>query len=147
MRNMFFGLLLVSAVFLSWACSNSTSSPASATPTPSGGSTPAVTLSAISSSGSYPYVYAIGSTALSAPITITHGQSIAWNSSNDSIHPLYLDNGSTCLISGSLSFPLTEVFSTTGTYYFHCSNHSSCTGTTCPAGTSCAGMAGSIVVQ
>lgn len=117
-----------------------------------GGGTPApssvYTLTVIPNSGSYRYS-TNGSAPLSAPLTITHGQSITWDSSNGGIHPLYLDNGSTCIVSSPQpSYPYTYMFSTAGTYNFHCGNHGSCSpsNTTCP-GATCTGMYGTIVVQ
>jgi hypothetical protein len=137
----YLNILAVAVLLVVGACSSPQNSPTS---TSGSGGSAAVTLGAIEISAGV-YRYAIGGTALSQPITITHGQSILWDSSNDNIHPLYLDNGSTCVIDGSLSFPLNQAFPTAGTYDFHCSNHSGCS-TTCPA-TSCTGMAGTIVVQ
>lgn len=145
MKHMhYFNLLAAVILVVSWACS---SNPSTTPSTTSSGSSAAVTVSAVmNSSAPYDYSYATGGSVVSQPITITHGQSILFDSSNSG-HPLYLydSTDTTCLATGSTSFPLTETFSTVGTYYFHCGLHSNCM-TTC-AGSSCNGMAATVVAQ
>ncbi len=104
----------------------------------------ASTVGAISTTSGYRY--SIAGVALSAPLTITHGQSVVWDASNvGALHPLYIDNGTSCLVSGNTTFPVTQTFNSPGTYSFHCSNHASCA-TGCPGG-ACTGMVGNILVN
>jgi hypothetical protein len=98
------------------------------------------------------YSYFSGGVTLSSAIgmTIIHGQSVVWDTSNAAIHPLYLDNGTSCLVTNSLAFPLTQTFSTIGTYNFHCGNHGACvpSNATCPlSASSCTGLVSFIVVN
>ncbi len=84
-------------------------------------------------------------------VTINHGQSVVWDSSLNG-HTVTLDgfsgtSGSTG--SNTTSFPVTMVFPTAGTYYYHCgvSGHSGCGTATygvCGGGF---GMTGSVVVN
>jgi plastocyanin len=119
---------------------------ATATLTPSGPVT--VTLSAISASGSFRYSIASSGVAISAPITISVGSAVTWDTSNNGIHPLYIDNGSgTCSVSANTSFPFTQTFSTTGDYTFHCGNHGTCTGGGSVCTLPCSAMTGVVHVQ
>jgi hypothetical protein len=117
------------------------------TPTPTPGPVPS--LVTISVNGSFLYsTGGTGGAALGAPISVAAGSTIVWDNSNGGIHPLYLDDSSTCLVSGQGSgFPMTQVLGA-GTYNFHCGNHGACTSgnATCP-NTTCGGMTGTIVVQ
>jgi plastocyanin len=117
----------------------------SATPTPSSTSGIAVT---VTYGGSYNFV--------PSSITITHGQSVVWDSSFNINHTLYIDgfSGSATPVAGcgtallnTISFPVTQVFSTPGTYNFHCGNHSGCNSSQCGVCTGGFGMIGSVVVN
>lgn len=140
MKKIMFFAILASSILISWACSSQNPTTNSYGYGSGGGNPPpagsAVTITVISG----PHYAITGSaTALSAPITITHGQSVAWDSANASGHPLNIDNGSgTCMVSGQTTFPFTQAFSTAGTYPFHCGVHSSCGNGTC--GNSCTGL-------
>src|ERR1700677_1573016 len=115
------------------------------TPTPSSISGIAVT---VTYGGSYNFV--------PNAITITHGQSVVWDSSFNINHSLYIDgfSGSATPVAGcgtplldTISFPVTQVFSTPGTYNFHCENHSNCNNSSqCGVCNGGLGMAGSVVV-
>lgn len=145
MKKALLFLLSTSAILISWACDSHSSSTnaygyGGGNPPPAGS---AVTITVIS--GPH-YAITGSSSALSAPITITHGQSVAWDGNNGG-HPLNIDNGSgTCMVSGQTTFPFTQTFNNAGTYPFHCSIHSSCGTGTC--GNSCTGaMVGTIQVN
>ena len=150
MKKATFAVLLFLSLLAGWSCSSSGGygSPYAPgggynTPTPNPSVTIAYTISVVNNGS---YHYAIGSTALSTPLTITHGQAVVWDGSNAGIHPLNIDNGSTsCSVSGNTSFPVTETFNTTGTFQFHCGNHSSCASGSCPGG--CTGMVGTLQVN
>jgi hypothetical protein len=89
-----------------------------------------------------------GGADLSAPLTISAGQSITWDTSNNGIHPLYIDNGSgTCSVSANTTFPYTHTFSSTGDFTFHCGNHGTCNGGGAVCTLPCSAMAGSVHVQ
>ncbi|HTA76022.1 MAG TPA: hypothetical protein VK791_02575 [bacterium] len=142
-----FGFMLCTLILAAAACTNNSTYPGSpaATPTPVGptatpNSSIAVT---VSYGGSYNFS--------PSTVTITHGQSVVWDSSLNG-HTVTLDGfsgsaGSTG--TNTSSFPATINFSTAGTYYYHCgvSGHSGC-GTTsygvCSGGF---GMIGSVVVN
>ena len=157
MKHFYQTIIVMAFLLAPWACTRdiATITPILApTPTPTITLTPIstptpITIGVIAPSG---YQYFDGSVTLSSAIgtTIAIGQSAIWDTSNSSIHPLYLDDGSTCLVAGSLAFPLTQTFSTAGTYNFHCGFHGACSGgnTTCPqSSSSCSGLASFIVVQ
>lgn len=78
-------------------------------------------------------------------ITITAGQTVLWDSSNSPNHTLYIDNGSTCLVTDNTVFPFSYTFTTAGNYNFHCSNHAGCTNSC--NGSTCGGMTGTITVN
>jgi plastocyanin len=172
MKKTMFFLLLASSLLVSWACTDNHSTPTygysynpmntptptptgSLTPTgtPTGSATPTITSTpsgapvTITVIGGPHYALAGSSSQLSAPITITTGASIVWDTTNASGHPLNIDNGSgTCMVSGQTTFPFTQTFNSTGTYPFHCGVHSSCGNGTC--GNSCTGlMVGTIQVN
>ncbi|HUO58394.1 MAG TPA: hypothetical protein VMV05_09505 [bacterium] len=125
-----------------------------ATGTPTNTSTPVsigVTFSLTGSSiSTYHYSTAgSGGAALAAPVTISAGTAAVWDSSlGTGAHPLYLDDSSSCPVSGLNSYPLTEVFSSPATIHFHCGNHGACSSGdhTCP-NTTCSQMACTLVVQ
>ena len=128
-------LLILAISVLLWfslACSNNY-------PTNSNyGMSGPVTISAVVSYGNYYF---------SPPsVTISHGQTVVWNLAT--IHTLNIDNGSgSCLVSGANSFPYSYIFSTAGTYNFHCGIHSSCGNGNCPGPTTCTGMTGTVKVN
>jgi plastocyanin len=134
-----FSFLFCFLIFVVVACSQQSATvtnPASATATP----TPSI--QTISYGGATNYS--------PSAVTITHGQSVIWDSSLAG-HTVLLDNyngsGTTCGSSTNYSsFPVTVNFPTAGTYYFHCTvpGHSPCGSGTC--GT-CTGMAGSVQVN
>jgi hypothetical protein len=102
------------------------------------------------SPGTYRYsTTGTGGPAVSAPVTIPAGTAAVWDNSNGGIHPLYLDDSSSCLINNmGTGFPVTMVFGT-GIYRFHCGFHGGCSSppdTTCVNG-SCSGLAATLVVQ
>ncbi len=137
--------MLCSLIWVAVACSNSPTSSYSnsnptATPTPNTGNSG---IGATVSGGNYFFS--------PSAVTITHGQSVIWDSSLNG-HTVTLDSfsgttGSTG--TNTASFPATINFSTAGTYYYHCgvSGHSGC-GTTsygmCSGGQ---GMIGTVVVN
>lgn len=149
MKKATFVALLYLTLILGWSCSSSNySNPYtpgySNTPTPIATSNIGATFSVIA--GPH-YALAGTSVALSVPITITHGQSVVWDNTNNSSHPLNIDNGAgSCVVSGNISFPVTETFNSTGTFQFHCGNHSSCGNGTCP-GTCTGNMVGTLQVN
>jgi plastocyanin len=145
------GLMLSSLVWMALACSQYTaSSPMgyspTATPAPAGTATP------IPVSGAGATVVYGGSFNFSpSQVTITHGQSVVWDSSLNG-HTVTLDgfsgtSGSTG--TNTASFPATIVFPTAGTYYYHCGvpGHSGCGTTSYGVCTGGAGMVGSVVVN
>ena len=84
-------------------------------------------------------------------VTITHGQSVVWDSSLNG-HTVTLDgfsgtSGSTG--TNTAGFPATIVFPTAGTYCYHCgvSGHSGCGTTTYGVCSGGSGMVGSVVVN
>lgn len=163
MKTAAFVTLLFLTLLLGWSCSSDSSNPYSPGPSPTptfspttctDGSgftcTPTATpdIAAVIKVITGPhYALSSSSVALSAPITITQGQSVVWDNTNNASHPLNIDNGSGgCMVSGLTSFPVTETFNSTGTFQFHCGNHSSCGNGTCPG--SCTGnMVGTIHVN
>jgi plastocyanin len=142
------GLILSSIVWVVTACSdNNTSSPAGASPTatPTSSTTPG-TVSGIA-------VTVTGGNYFFSPnaVTITHGQSVVWDSSLNG-HTVTLDSFSgTTGTTGTTtaSFPATINFPTAGTYYYHCgvSGHSGCGTTTYGVCSGGFGMVGSVVVN
>jgi plastocyanin len=140
--------MLCTLIWVAAACSNNSTYPASsptATPTPAGPT--ATPNSGIAVTVTYGGSFNFSPSA----VTITHGQSVVWDSSLNG-HTVTLDSFSGS--SGSTgttttSFPATINFPTAGTYYYHCgvSGHSGC-GTTsygvCSGGF---GMIGSITVN
>lgn len=145
MKNFHFLLLVLATAFVPYLMGSSCgSNPVGSMyggipmPTSTPGPSAAVTITAMVGGSSY--VYSPSS------VTITHGQSVQWNTST--IHPLNIDNGSgTCLVSGTTAFPYTYTFMTAGTYHFHCGVHSSCASGTCPNPSTCSGMVGTITVN
>ncbi|HTA76417.1 MAG TPA: plastocyanin/azurin family copper-binding protein [bacterium] len=137
--------LLCSLILVAVACSqqSATVSPITSSPT--------ATPTASGSSGVGANVSYGGSLNYSpAGVTITHGQSVAWDSTLSG-HTVFLDNYSgtagTCGSSANYSsFPVTVSFPTAGTYYYHCSvpGHSPCGSSTCGQ---CTGMAGFVQVN
>lgn len=122
------------------------------TPTVTPTNTPIVDITfSVYSPSLYVYKYSTSGTggpAVSAPITITAGHAAVWDSSNSGSHSLYLDNGSTCLVTAQTTgFPMTMALPS-GTYHIHCGYHGSCSSgdTVCP-NTTCTGMAATIVAQ
>jgi plastocyanin len=142
------GFVLCFLICVAVACSNNSTYPAyspTATPTPAGPT--ATPNSSIAVTVSYGGSFNFSPSA----VTITHGQSVVWDSSLSG-HTVTLDSfsgtsGSTG--TNTASFPATINFPTVGTYYYHCgvTGHSGC-GTTsygvCSGGS---GMIGSVVVN
>jgi plastocyanin len=138
------GLALSSMTCLVVACSNV------------GNTTVAVTVGATVSAGS-------NDNFVPAQVTITHGQSVVWDSSVGSgSHTVQIDSFSGSTVPGAgcgtttnyTSFPITIAFPTAGTYYYHCTNHSNCGTSGCglcaatPGATTGFGnMVGSVVVN
>jgi plastocyanin len=84
-------------------------------------------------------------------VTITSGEAVVWDSSLSG-HTVTLDSfsGSTGSTgTNNASFPVTIVFPTAGTYYFHCgvSGHSGCGTNTYGVCSGGFGMIGSVVVN
>ena len=77
-------------------------------------------------------------------VTIMHGGAVTFALSGAAIHTLYIDNGAGACAQTFLSYPQTITFLSSGTFNFHCSNHSPCGTTVC---TACTGMVGTVVVQ
>src|SRR5665213_2220284 len=106
--------MLCSLIWMAVACSNSptsTSSNPNPTPTPNNSNSG---VGASVSGGNYFFS--------PSAVTITHGQSVVWDSSLNG-HTVTLDSFS--VTSGSsgtntTSFPATIAFPTAGTYYYHC---------------------------
>lgn len=148
MKNIRFGFALVAAALFPMlivaSCDNNNTGGGGGmygTPVPTSTPRPAsaVTVTAMSTGGSG-YAYAPNS------FTITHGQSVRWNTST--IHPLNIDDSSgSCLVSGTTAFPFTYTFMNAGTYHFHCGVHSSCGNGVCPNPSTCSGMVGTITVN
>ncbi len=114
------------------------------TPTPT--ATP-VNVGAYFSPSGYRYTLDGGTTSLSEPMTIHVGQSVIWDTTNNGIHPLYLDDGvGNCVITGNLSFPFTQTFNATGSFTFHCGNHGTCNGGGAVCTLPCSLMFGNIQV-
>ena len=151
------GFMLCFLIWMAEACSTNTSTsgpiksnlpptPISATPP---GTAPPTSVAA--SGIAVTITYGGSFNFSSSTATITHGQSVVWDSSLNG-HTVTLDSfsgttGSTG--TNTSSFPATINFPTAGTYYYHCgvSGHSGC-GTTsygvCSGGS---GMIGSVVVN
>ena len=155
MPKHFHQLMIIAALFITpLACTRELTAispqvPPAPTPTPTSTPLVPITVSVIVGSG---YQYLSGGVTLSSSIgmNIAVGQSVIWDTSNSGIHPLYLDNGSTCLVTNNFSYPLTQTFNTAGTYNFHCGFHGGCAPSngTCPLpAASCSGLVGFIVVQ
>jgi len=156
------GLLLVGAALLPLACSYPPSyppnygGPSTNTPTPTATVPPAAILSAYNGGSGFQYSSTgTGGPAVTSPITISVGQSVAWDASNSPIHTLYIDNGTTCFMGsngglGNSSFPVTYTFEATGNYLAHCGIHGNCnagaSNQSCPS-SGCTGMAVTIHVQ
>lgn len=121
----------------------------SATPTPTPVPPPPPSMVTISVNSSFRYsTGGTGGASLAAPVTVSAGSTIIWDTSNGGIHPLYLDNSTVCMVSNQgTGFPMTQVLAA-GTYNFHCGNHGACSSgnSMCP-NTTCGGMAATIVVQ
>lgn len=121
-----------------------------ATNSPTDTATPTPTPVTVSVTGGFQYSTDGGTTALTQPVTIAVGQEVIWDSTNATIHPLYVDDAVTCLVNnqtipGGGSYSVT--FTYTGDFLVHCGNHGACTlNTACPA-SSCTGMAATIHVQ
>jgi plastocyanin len=140
-----FSFILCTLIWVTVACSNSpTYSGSGATPTPTP-NTSNTGIGATVSGGNYFFS--------PSTVTINHGQSVVWdNSLTAGGHTVTLDSFSGT--SGSTgttttSFPVTILFPTAGTYYYHCgvSGHSGCGTATygvCGGGN---GMIGSVVVN
>ena len=135
--------MLCSLICMTVACSNSpTSSYSNSTPTP----TPNTSNSGVGATvGGGAYFFS------PSAVTITHGQSVIWNSSLNG-HTVTLDGFSGATGStgtNTASFPATIVFPTAGTYYYHCgvSGHSGCGTTTYGVCSGGFGMIGSVVVN
>ena len=161
MKKIAFVTLLFLTLLLGWSCSSDSSNPYSPGPantptfsptTCTDGSGNTCTPTATPAIGAVlkvitgpHYALSSASVSLSAPITITQGQSVVWDSTNSG-HPLNIDNGSaSCVVSGNTSFPVTETFNSLGTFQFHCGLHSSCGNGNC---TGCSGnMVGTIQVN
>ncbi len=152
MTKHFHQLMIIAVLFIApLACTRELASltpQAHLAPTPTPSPTP-ITVSVIVASG-YQYFSAGVTLSSSIGMTIAVGQSLTWDISNSPIHPLYLDNGSTCLVSNNSSFPFSQTFNTAGIYNFHCGFHGGCAPSngTCPlVAASCSGLVGFIVVQ
>jgi hypothetical protein len=121
-----------------------------ATGTPTDTPTATLTPITISVTGGFQYSTDGGTTALTQPVTAAIGQIVTWDSTNATIHPLYVDDAVTCLVNNQLipgggSYSVT--FTYASDYLVHCGNHGACTlNTACPA-SSCTGMAATIHVQ
>ena len=100
---------------------------------------------------------AVGDTFSPANVTITSGQAVVWNSTLNGAHTVYVDSFSgtptppvgscgTPLLN-TTSFPVTLIFNTPGTYFFHCANHSNCSSSQCGICNGGIGMAGSVTVN
>jgi plastocyanin len=139
--------MLCSFIWMTLACTHQ-----STTSGPVGSPTATPTATAVPVSGAGATVVYGGSLNFSpSQVTITHGQSVIWDSSLNG-HTVTLDSfsgttGSTG--TNTASFPVTIVFPTAGTYYYHCgvSGHSGCGTTTYGVCTGGGGMFGSVVVN
>lgn len=147
-------LILVMGVVVACTSNGSTNNPTNATTATATPTTLAVVVAAtVGTTGSFNFVPATS--------TITHGQAVVWNSTLNGSHTVQIDNnpssnGTGCGTTPTnyTSFPITITFPTAGTYYYHCTNHSSCASGGCgtcvatPGASSGIGnMAGSIVVN
>jgi plastocyanin len=82
-----------------------------------------------------------------ASVTIRAGGTVNWDSSFGVNHTLYIDTGnnSTCSSNDPAhTYPFSLVFSSAGTYKYHCSIHTPSCGTSCSGCTG--GMVGTVVV-
>lgn len=118
-----------------------TSTPTTAPPTcPSCTPTPIT----IYYGGSLNYSLTMNGATITNPVTVAVNQKVIFDSSLAG-HPLYVDNGTTCLVSNGTSYPITFTPGSAGNYLAHCGLHGSCT-TSCPAA-SCTGMAFTLHAQ
>jgi plastocyanin len=100
---------------------------------------------------------AVGDTFSPANVTINSGEAVVWNSTLSGAHTVYVDgfSGTPTPAVGSCgtpllnttSFPVTLIFNTPGTYFFHCANHSNCSSSQCGICNGGIGMAGSVTVN
>jgi hypothetical protein len=94
--------------------------------------------------GAFNYSLTMSGPTITNPVTVAVNQKVIFDSSLTG-HPLYVDNGSTCLVSNAMTFPVTFTPPSAANYLAHCGLHGSCT-TSCPAA-SCTGMAFTIHAQ
>lgn len=85
-----------------------------------------------------------GTTFTPSAVTIVANDTVIWDIAPGHTLAYETTAGTQACSATFSSFPVTQTFTAAGTYYFHCTFHSSCTGTTCGA---CTGMAGQVVVQ
>jgi plastocyanin len=142
-------LLFVGLFSMAWivaACTNTGSTSSGGTGTSgSATATPAVTIAATVG-------VAAGPSFSPNSMTITHGQAVVWNATlNGGGHTVNIDTtagtSGTCGTADYSSFPVTYVFPTAGTYYFHCDNHSGCGAGSCGVCSGGLNMIGSVVVN
>jgi plastocyanin len=148
-------LVLSSFVWLMVACQNTTTSGqpgtvtsgSSATATPTSGTTPVVIAATVG---------AVGNAFSPNTMTITHGQAVVFNSTLSGAHTVYVDgfSGDPTPVAGcgtpivnTTTFPVTVIFSTAGTYDFHCANHSGCNNAQCGICLGGFNMVGSVTVN
>ena len=92
------------------------------------------------------YSLAMSGSTISNPVTVAVNQSVIFDSSLGG-HPLYVDNGTTCLVNNNSSFPVTFTPGSAANYLAHCALHGACTNNAaCPA-SSCGGMAFTLHAQ
>jgi plastocyanin len=149
------GLILSSFVWLMVACQNTTTSGQPGTGVTSG-SNPTATPTSGTPVVIAATVGAVGDTFSPNTMTITHGQAVVFNSTLSGAHTVYVDGfsgdptpvvGCGTPIVNTTTFPVTVIFSTTGTYDFHCANHSNCSSSQCGICNGGIGMAGSVTVN
>jgi plastocyanin len=125
--------IFISLVLVAAACTVNTSvnNPVVMTPTP----TPVVTATPTATPGTgigATISLGAGPTFSPSGVTIIHGQSVVWDGSlGVGSHNLTLDNfsgttGSCAPTINTTSFPVTQLFPTVGTYYYHCGFHGGC---------------------